>query len=270
MQKISLKDHIYNQLDHARQHLELVFHRFLAAERPYGPLTIEINGREIEPFDPFHSNHRATQRQPVETIQIEGVGVVVEPFVLPHHKKVSKAEWEQYAGEGGYLKNQGFYVYRSGRLIIHGTWFRLLKQFQMTKLARVKIDMPTELDPLWKIDVKKASASPPLVVRQRLSTIIDSIAGAYNRVYTHKGARIRDGHTTHLWSRRVNKNQIFYEINREHPLVSGFVETLNEHQFKQLEVLLGSVEKTLPWTRCSPMSRMNPRSSAPPALTKTR
>ena len=44
------------------------------------------------------------------------------------------------------------------RLIIHGTWFGLARQTELTKLARVKIDMPNGLDSAWKIDVKKASA----------------------------------------------------------------------------------------------------------------
>ena len=75
---------------------------------------------------------------------------------LPHHRKVSAAEWEKYAGPEGYLKNQGFYLYRNRRLIIHGTWFGLARQTELTKLCRVRIEMPNGLDAAWKIDVKKA------------------------------------------------------------------------------------------------------------------
>lgn len=242
----SLKDHLFEQLDQARMHLGLVFHRFLSGENPLPKTSIRINGFEIEAFDPFHPNHPATQKQPEERIKVANAIVLVQPFVLPHHQKVSKQDWEKYAGEGGYLKNQGFYVYRAGRLIIHGTWFRLIKQSELTKLARVRVDMPSELDHLWKIDVKKASASPPLIVRQRLKIIIDKIAGASNRVYTKRGARIRDAGITPFWTRRVNKNNIFYELNREHPTISGFLEGLDEIQAKRFDTLLSVFEKSFP------------------------
>lgn len=245
-QKTSLKDHLYEQLDHARHHLQLVFHRFLSGERPFRKIVIRINGTEIEAFDPYNSKHPATQHSPEETIPVAGAEVIVQSYVLPHHNKASKADWEKYAGDGGYLRNQGFYVYRAGRLIVHGTWFRLSKQSELTKLARVRVDMPTELDHLWKIDVKKASASPPLIVRQRLKTIIDKIAGASNRVYTMRGARICEPGITPFWSRRIDKNQISYELNREHPTIASFMERLDDGKAAEFEALLGIVEKSFP------------------------
>ena len=245
-QKTSLKDHLYEQLDHARHHLELVFHRFLSGEKPFQKIAIRINGTDIEAFDPYNSKHPATIASPEEKILVAGANVLVQSFVLPHHNKASKEDWVKYAGDGGYLRNQGFYVYRSGRLIVHGTWFRLSKQSELTKLARVRVDMPTQLDHLWKIDVKKASASPPLIVRQRLKTIIDKIAGASNRVYTKRGARISDPSITPFWARRIDKNQISYEINREHPTISGFAEELDGAQVNHFEALLNIVEKSFP------------------------
>lgn len=245
-QKTTAKDHLFEQLDLARRHLELVFHRFLNSEKGLNSIDIKMNGRSIEAFDPFHSTHKATQHQPKETIKIGGARVVVQSFVLPHHKKVSKSDWAKYAGDGGYLKNQGFYVYRSGRLIIHGTWFRLIPQSELTKLARVQVDMPTALDHLWKIDVKKASAAPPLVVRQRLKAVIDNIAGASNRVYTAKGAQIRDANLTPFWIRRVNKNEISYELNRSHPTFSGFAQTLDDQQARRLEAMMAVIERSFP------------------------
>lgn len=242
----SLKDHIYEQLDRARHHLELVFHRFLSGEKPFRKITIRINEDKIEAFDPYHSKHPATISNPEEKIPVAGAMVRVQSYVLPHHNKVSKPDWEKHAGDGGYLRNQGFYVYRAGRLIVHGTWFRLSIQSELTKLARVRVDMPTELDHLWKIDVKKASASPPLIVRQRLKTIIDKIAGASNRVYTHRGQRISDPNITALWARRVNKNQISYEINREHPTISSFMEELDDNGASSFESVLSVVEKSFP------------------------
>ncbi len=94
------------------------FHRLLSGERGLKKISLLLNESPLEPFDPFHTSHPATIQGPVERIKISGQEVVVQTFTLPHHRKVSPAEWERYAGRAGYLKNQGFYLYREKRLII--------------------------------------------------------------------------------------------------------------------------------------------------------
>ena len=174
---------LVNQLDSAAKHLEFVFHRFLADQRGK-KIRISMNGRELKAFDPFNSNHSATQHHPQERISLDGAVIRISPLTLPHHDKVSKEEWERYAGPEGYVRNQGFYLYRNHRLILHGTWFRLARQLELTKLARVSIDIPNTLDADWKIDVRKASAQPPLAVRNRLKKIIEKIGEPSKRTYT--------------------------------------------------------------------------------------
>jgi hypothetical protein len=122
----------------------------------------------------------------------------------------------------------------------------LAKQAELTKLSRVRVDMPNELDHLWKIDVKKASAQPPLVVRERLKKIIDRIGGASNRVYTQKGKKIVDPTVHALWARRVDKSQITYEIDIEHPAIKGFCEVLDDDQARRFESLLKVFGEYLP------------------------
>jgi hypothetical protein len=242
----SLEDHLYENFDIVRKHLELIFHRFLDGEKLYRKLKISINGEALKAFDPFNSKHLSTIIQPEEVIQVRGVPINIQPYVLPHHKKTSATDWVKYGGEAGYLKNQGFYVYRAGRLIIHGTWFRLAKQAELTKLSRVRVDMPNELDHLWKIDVKKASAQPPLVVRERLKKIIDRIGGASNRVYTQRGKKLVDPKVHAFWARRVDKGEISYEIDTDHPAIKGFYEALDEGQAKKFDSLLKVFGEYLP------------------------
>ena len=214
------------QLDEARAHLELVFHRFLAGEPGRQRTLIQLNNRPLDPFDPFHSAHAATIAGPTERIRVADDDVLVQPFTLPHHGKVTPAEWDRYAGPEGYLRNQGFYVYRERRLIIHGTWFGLARQAELTKLARVRIDMPNSLDAAWKIDVKKASAQLPPTVRSRLRRIIAPLGAASKRVYTTRGRRLVGQDRIPVWSRVQNKNQIVYRINDNHPMVVDFLSKL--------------------------------------------
>lgn len=50
---------------------------------------------------------------------------------------------------------QGFYVYRNERLIIWGSWFGMSRRNELTKNARIRVDIPNALDDIWSIDIKK-------------------------------------------------------------------------------------------------------------------
>lgn len=242
----NLQDDLVRRLDESRIHLELVFHRFLSGEPGLRKVKMTLNNRPLEPFDPFHSTHPATIHGPEERIKVAEKEIIVKPFTLPHHKKVSPADWDRYAGREGYLKNQGFYVYREKRLIIHGTWFGLMRQQELSKLARVRIDMSNSLDAEWKIDVRKSSAQPPFKVRERLKRIIEQIGANSKRVYTARGRKLTADSRLPFWNRIQDKNEIFYRINSEHPVISDFLDRLPielKPEFTRIMKLTGS---TLP------------------------
>jgi hypothetical protein len=214
------------RVDDACEHLQLIFHRFLSGEPGTHRVTISVNNRPLEPFDPFHSTHPATIRGPLETIRVGQEAVTIQAFTLPHHQKVTPAQWERYGGRAGYLKNQGFYVYRSKRLIIHGTWFGLARQMELTKLVRVRVDISNRLDAHWKIDVKKASAQPPYQVRERLRRIIDPISASSKRIFTSRGTKLVEDHRLPVWARHQLKDAILYRINPNHPVIAHFAARL--------------------------------------------
>lgn len=230
-----------------QQHLELVFHRFLAGEPGLSKVSIRINGHQLAGADPFGLQHPATQHLCREVVNVGGADVVIQPYILPHHSKVSAVEYEKLGGEDGHLRNQGFYIYRNRRLIISGTWFRLVRQSELTKLARVQVDIPNTLDHLWTLDVKKSFAAPPNVVRKELKRVINQITGRSERVYTHKGARTMQDGNVHVWERRVKHGRIRYVLNREHPLLKGLAEGLDEIDGGGIVDLLSMVESTLPF-----------------------
>jgi hypothetical protein len=205
-----------------------VFHRYLAGERDLKKVAITLNDRPLVPFDPFHSSHPATTVDPLtpEVIKVGKHLVTFQTYTLPHHRKVTPQQWERHAGRAGYVKNQGFYVYRERRLIIHGTWFGLARQTELTKLARVRIDMPNGLDVDWKVDVKKASAQPPFQVKERLRRIIEKIGASSKRVYTFRGRRLVTDSRLPVWQRFKDRDSISYRINPEHPVLAGFRERL--------------------------------------------
>lgn len=228
------EDVVYEKIENLHKHLELVFHRYLKGK---DKINIFINGEQLKAFDPFFSHHRATQELAEETIIINNEKIKIIPYILPHYSKVSVQDYEYYAGSGGYLKNQGFYVYRNRRLLISGTWFRLIPQSEMYKLARIQIDLPNNLDDLWKIDVKKSKASPPLVIRQRLKKIIEKIAGSSTRVYKGRSRTVSHSNIA-FWERTSARGEIKYLINQKHPIIESFMQKLDkENQYEFGEIL---------------------------------
>lgn len=209
------------RVDQTRKHLELVFHRYLSGERGTPRIAIAINELPLKPFDPYNSSHPATMRGSTERVQVGDQCVEITPYTLPHHRNVSQAEWERYAGDAGYLKNQGFYLYRAKRLIVHGTWFGLARQMELTKLCRVQIDMPNRLDTEWQVDVKKASARPPIQVRERLQRILAQLGAPSRRIYTQRGQRLYDA-TLPVWQRVHENNEIVYRLNPDNPVISAY------------------------------------------------
>ena len=246
-------------LDEVSDHVELVFHRFLAGEPGLTKVKMTLNGRALESFDPFHTRHPATVFGPEEVFRHDGQEIRIQSFTLPHHKKVTQQDWDRYAGPEGYVNNQGFYVYRARRLIIHGTWFGLARQTELTKLSRVRIDLPNGMDLDWKVDVKKASAHPPAAVRERLKRLIKHIGEGSRRAYTSRGTRLVDGNRLPVWTRHQDKNRISYGLNPEHPVLNAFRASLDTTQQRAFQRVVDLVVATLPIDTFFADSSANPQ-----------
>lgn len=242
------REKYFNSLmDFTRKHLELVFHRFILPDSIGGRrVTISMNENELMAFNPFNTRNLATQELPEQIFYLEGSKILVQPYVMPHYNKVSKEEYEKYAGEGGYLNSQGFYIYRNKRLIIWGTWFRLIKKSELNQLLRVRVDIPNTLDHLWKIDVKKSNASPPESVLKELRQVIEKIEIAGKKVYWQKGQRLSSSVKVPIWLRRSANETIFYEINRNYPLLEKLSIVIPPQHKHLIDDTISIIEKSFP------------------------
>jgi len=240
------EEHFNALIDETREHLELIFHRFLSPDPGQKRTIIAINGDELIAFNPFNPQNLATQELEQLQIPISNSKIIVQPYILPHHSKISRQEYERYAGEGGYLQNQGFYIYRNKRLIIKGTWFRLAKKEELNKLIRIRVDIPNSLDYLWKIDVRKSQASPPEAIKVALRQVIEKIETAGQKVYRQRGARLSERVESPVWNRRAVGGTIIYRINREHPLVLAFLEKVSPEERDYLQQIITMFENSFP------------------------
>lgn len=119
-------EYINRSIAGAERHVRLVFHRFMSEGR--SPLVIQLNGRKLEPIDPFGTRFSTHQSDRPDRLELKNGVVEFQSFTLPHHKSISAADWNELGGPEGHLRSQGFYVYRGRRLIIAGSWLGLARQ----------------------------------------------------------------------------------------------------------------------------------------------
>lgn len=233
-----------NKIDSMINHLALVFHRFLERK-----VEITVNNKNINGRDPFLSNHKGTQIKRSQNVNINGVNIVVKPYILPHLNKLTLKDIEKVGSKESLRNEQGFYIYRNERLIIWGTWFRLERKDELSKLARVMVDIPSDLDYMWNIDIKKSSANLPDIIKKSLyNCVIESVGGS-EAVHTYRGRKTKSTDINHIWERiEVRDNCYEYRINRDIPQLKILEASLNLKQLKYLNEMITQLEERFPIT----------------------
>lgn len=235
------------KISSARNHISLVFHRFLDSHGDARRIRISMNGNPVEAIDPYLLSNSATQRLEEEKIKIGDEYILVKPFILPYASKLSKKEQKMFSDFNDIRHNQGFYIYRNKRLIVWGTWMRLIKASELHKLARVRVDIPNSMDSMWNIDIKKSTAALPDAIKPKLKDIVLRAVGTSERVFKYRGRKIKDN-LFHVWETVEGRDKVFrYSINRELPLYKALVEELDDENQRRLEALLSMVEDTFPY-----------------------
>jgi len=207
--------------DSVEAHLAMVFHRFL--ERG---LAILINDRRIRGWDPFLSSHPATQTLPEEPLAIRDQRITIRGYILPHHSRLTEdGALAAAGGPAGWTAQQGFYVYRGGRMLVAGSWLGLgFQKADQYRLARLAVDLPNTVDHDWDIDVRKSRARPPGVLHEDLKRLARLTRERALDVFRHRGkalARATSEDYVFVWQKLVLRGKIRYQINRSHPLIAS-------------------------------------------------
>lgn len=181
-------------------HLAMVFHRFLSGEaRNRRKLRILVNGRDVQPWDPFARCEEATRklepaRLPVRHGDVRGE-LILEPFILPHQSEFSTADnFRRASGPANWNQQQGFYIYRSERLIQSGGWCRIRTLDEHTKLARVALRFSPQLDEAFRVNVMKMRVQLPTAMRDQITDAISPVTKLANDVYRRTSGNA-GGHT---------------------------------------------------------------------------
>ena len=215
----NLDEQLSDKISYAKRQLSLVFHRYLSGEAGE-KLNIVVQGAILVAIDPFMSKHRATQTVDEDKIPLDSDSVIaIKPFTIPHFSKLTIQEKDSLGGDEGLVRNQGFYVYRNKRLIISGTWFRLMPHGELSQLTRIRVDLPNTLDKDWKITLDKSDAQLPVALRLRLKEYIRKFSRQSASANKKKGANLSIDKKEPVWKRISQDGRIRYLINRDHPLI---------------------------------------------------
>jgi len=244
--------HFLELIDVVEQHLAMVFHRYLED----GGIRIRINGKSVAGWDPFLTDHPATQQSPIERLRVKGSQVEVQYFVLPHKDRLDEATCKKAGGPDGWTAQQGFYVYRGRRLLVSGSWLGLGHGLSWTKeeahrLARVRIDLPNDMDEDWKIDIRKSTARPPVALRARLTSIAEQARRQARLVFAYRGSstgRTSNQPIAPIWIADHTKSGTRYRISLEHPVIQQMFEEAGA-MFPRLKSILRILEETVPVQR---------------------
>lgn len=245
----ALPDQLERQMDdemaRVRDHLALVFHRFIGQSNK--KFMLRLNGADVPTIDPFLRDHRATQTSTPETLTVAGEPVSLESYTLPYVSKLTQSERQRAQIAGTLRDSQGFYIYRAKRLVIWGTWFRIVPKDDLGKLARVRVDIPNSLDHLWSLDIKKSTAVPPPEVRAALRRLAGRFVHPSKTTHMYRGrpAQTNDP-VDRLWTLIEERGSFRYEINRNHPAISVLSGDLDSESMRTLDRLLGSIESSFP------------------------
>ncbi len=237
----SFSESFISVIGNAKTHVEFVFHRF------YDDINFEFNGHKIEKRDPFLSELPGCQRGRTQEISVNNEKIVVTPFVLPFANSLTSEHKRLLGNPKSIYDDQGFYIYRNKRLIIWGSWLRMNIRSEFNKLARVKVDIPSGLDSIWMLDVKKSSAKIPDKIKEQLRISINDSVVRSKREVKYPGKKEAEAELP-LWHRiDLHGGNVKYEINRDdNPLYLKLLEILDDEQEKVLNAYLDKVEQFIP------------------------
>ena len=230
------------------KYLALIFHRYLS-----GTLDIKINNQKIDPLDPFLEYHKKTMHKKEIDIAIPDTNGVerhirVKPYILPYATNLTDKDKKLIGGIENLRPKQGFYVYRNGRLIIWGTWFGMKPRAELTKNARIRVDIPNTLDDIWGIDIKKQTAVIPKPIQNQLKRTVEDALELSENQQKYRGRRAKvNFDIDYIWDRKEGRGStFFYEINRNSKLFQFVKDQMTEEDFGYLDMLITEIEKNIP------------------------
>lgn len=211
---------IFKIINELRLYLATVFHRFLDGSLGNKrKITIYVNRERLKPWDPYCRKEAKTQKiklsKNIAEFEMEGFKekIFINAYILPNQENFSSDNaWKEAKGILSWNDAQGYYIYRDGRLIRFGGWQGTKAKDEHDKLARVSINVSSEMDELFKINVNKSTVQFPNLLFHHLKNNVNPLV--------IKKAQTQ--YRTNTSSHKVN-NKLRKQINKFESIRESFV-----------------------------------------------
>jgi hypothetical protein len=228
-------------------HLSMTFHRFIKGNDVSKKINLRLNNKQINGMDPFaimpEANKQASTLLSDETLRLEHCTIKIKAYILPHPSSMTHTFAEKVSFNSDHHAGQGLYIYRGGRLLASGGWYRLARASEANKLARIQIDFGNDADHLWCIDVKKSRVELPASLREQLRRVIGQCSKKSSSTFTRR-AKMPSIDLEPVWQRVYDrdKERVQYILNRRHSALSAMM--VDDSQIKS--ALISLIEAALP------------------------
>jgi len=175
-----IREQIKNLGKELSTELSAVFFKFLVAGDV--SITMKVGDApmvELKGWDPLCTGlittdgvHSRLLKEKTVPVDLGGriASFSIKGSVIPSQNELNSEEREfaRYS-----LDNQGFYIYREGRLIWHDGWpHRMYKKESKITRLRVELHFDHELDDVFSIDFRKSRVIIPVDIREELKRLI--------------------------------------------------------------------------------------------------
>lgn len=248
IEKLKTRTELNDEIEELRNHLSLVFHRFIANKK----LCIRLNNSIVPVFDPFPVHETDVQSVSESYWQVDNGFIKFQGIILPKRAlEESKSEESNWNISGKSLEElQGIYVYRNDRLINYGGWLRSIPRSIQLQFGRVRVDISSLNDALFHINVAKASLKIPFSLKKAMADMIGLVARQAGKEYRERIVSnvIRSKVTSSglsLISKDVTSVGPILRINTEFELIRQLKETLGIEEVQKLDIIFDLLEKKL-------------------------
>lgn len=186
---------ITNIIEEITDHLSGTFGKFLDEENNSSPnVNIKINGSNVVGWDPTGqwlnvdgqaikviTNSKIIDVEMIEEGIQRDESFELKGIILPNKSSLTDDDLKKlrYGND-----NQGFYIYREGRLIVGGGWpHRMFTREPHLNLLRVELNFNHELDDYFQIDIRKTRIVFPQTLRQKIKTHLTPFRNEANKRY---------------------------------------------------------------------------------------
>ena len=241
------EDEIFTKLERIEKKLSHIFGKFILEKglniyiQTPNSLTIPLR---IEGWNPFDvPENKTTKIIFQEEKPFKKSTLSIKTYLLPSSSSLSQDDQEYMKGFG-LLDQEGFYVYRGGRLIQEGGWLDLpgMSLDEKAKYARIEVEITNQLDNEFNIDFTKSQLTIPSELTKYFASIAKKARyeAAKNLNYMknpHSKPSVKTKEET-VWLVKKGEGGTYLSINQNHPLIAELCSGMSKRQKQKLFSLL--------------------------------